>query len=137
MQKRPVPDTLPKHLRIGAVGENAATDFYVKNGFEIIERNYRLGKAEVDIVATDNKYFVFCEVKSRMAHPDDPAPYGRPATAVTQEKKRHMIQAATYFARRYRTSGKRFRFDVIEVYLSESFDVIYLHHIKSAFTASR
>ena len=72
-----------------------------------------------------------------MASPDAPAPYGRPARAVTKEKRDHMKQAAAYFMRRYRKSGKRFRFDIIEVYLSDDYKVLHLHHLKSAFTADR
>ena len=137
MRHFPVSENLPKHLKIGFVGENAAADFYIRNGFELLSRNYRVGKAEVDIIATNKEYFVFCEVKSRMAAPSDPAPYGRPARAVTKEKRSHMKQAAAYFMRRYRNSGKRYRFDVIEVYLSEDYEVIHLHHLKSAFTKDR
>ena len=137
MRNKPIPDKLPKHLKVGIAGENAATALYIKDGFDILERNYRLGKAEVDIIAEDKHCFVFCEVKSRIGSPDVPSPYGRPSRAVDKEKREHMIQAATYFACRYRTSGKCFRFDVVEVYLSDSLELISLHHIKSAFTLNR
>ena len=135
IQSLPIPKTLPEHLKIGIAGENAAAKHYIDLGFEILERNYRLGKAELDIVATNKEYFVFCEVKSRKT--SSVSPNGRPAAAVDEKKKRHMAQAASYFVRRYRRSQKRFRFDVIEVYLSDELKTVSLNHIENAFTLNR
>ncbi len=137
MMTKPIPEELPMSLKIGLAGENAVTALYVRQGFEILERNYRLGKAEIDIVAKNKKYFVFCEVKSHMGSPEERLPYGRPASAVDYEKKRHMAQAASYFAKRYRNSGKLFRFDVAEVYLSENLKPICINQIESAFIKNR
>lgn len=135
LKHKPIGEHLPEHLKIGIAGENAATLHYIRQGFDILERNYRLGKAELDIVAENKHYFVFCEVKSKKA--SSLSPNGRPMAAVDSEKRHHMAQAASYFARRYRKSGKRFRFDVIEVYLSDNLDVISLHHVQNAFTVNR
>lgn len=135
LKNKPIDESLPEHLKIGIAGENAATRYYIRQGFDILERNYRLGKAELDIVAENKHYFVFCEVKSKKV--SSASLKGSPMAAVDSEKKRHMVQAASYFSHRYRTSGKRFRFDVIEVYLSDNLDVISINHIKNAFTVNR
>ncbi len=137
MMTKPIPEELPMNLKIGLMGENAATALYVKQGFDILERNYRQGKAEIDIIAKNRKYIVFCEVKSHIGSPEEPSPYGRPASKVDAEKKRHMAQAAAYFEKRYRKSARLFRFDVVEVYLSEDLKPIYINQIKSAFIKNR
>ena len=124
---------LSKTNRIGQIGEDAATAFLSKKGFRILARNYTVGKNEIDIIAQDREHFVFCEVKARIQEYGVPSPFGRPASAVTKEKQRNLIQAAQSFALRHRKDGKRFRFDVIEVYLTAEEAVSHIHHIENAF----
>jgi len=50
---------------IGQKGENLATDYLLKNNFEILDRNYREGRIEIDIIAKKNKCLYFIEVKTR------------------------------------------------------------------------
>ncbi|MBL0174833.1 MAG: YraN family protein [Ignavibacteria bacterium] len=54
-----------EHLDTGRDGEDAAEAFLASKGFVIIERNYRYGHGEIDIIARDGDYTVFVEVKSR------------------------------------------------------------------------
>ena len=125
---------LEKKKRIGHIGENAAAVFLSENGCRILARNYTVGKNEIDIIAEDKEHFIFCEVKSRIQQYGVPSLYGRPASAVTKEKQQNVIAAAASFAARHRNAGKRFRFDVIEVYLDEKETVSHIHHIPNAFT---
>ncbi len=53
------------HNEIGKQGEELAVDFLVKNNFKILNRNWRLRKFEVDIIAEQNNELVFIEVKAR------------------------------------------------------------------------
>jgi len=52
---------------LGEKGEQLAVDFLIENGFEIIERNYRYGHGEIDIIAKDpsDNFTAFIEVKTR------------------------------------------------------------------------
>ncbi|MEZ5013825.1 MAG: YraN family protein [Chitinophagales bacterium] len=50
---------------LGRQGEEAAVRFLEEKGFSILERNYRAGRSEVDIIAMDGKMLVICEVKTR------------------------------------------------------------------------
>ena len=54
-----------KAKEIGIIGENIATEFLLKKGFQIIERNFLKPFGEIDIIAKDNNYLVFIEVKTR------------------------------------------------------------------------
>lgn len=118
----------------GKFGEDAAADFLKKNGYKILCRNYTSGKNEIDIIAENREYIVFCEVKARKMEYGKPSPYGRPASAVTPEKQRHLISAARGVAFRMRKKEKKYRFDVIEIYLSEEGKITHIHHIENAFS---
>lgn len=126
--------SLPSHLKIGIIGENIAAEYYIKHGFIITQRNVVIVKNEIDFIAEDKNYFVFCEVKTRIGRYGEHTKGGRPACAVTKEKQQNLIQAASYFTKRYRNLGKRFRFDVIEVYLKEDLSLNSVFVIRNAFS---
>jgi len=52
-------------LDIGFKGEDMACQFLALNGFTIIERNWRVGHLEIDIIATKENILHFIEVKTR------------------------------------------------------------------------
>jgi putative endonuclease len=53
--------------RLGARGEELAARHLEARGFELVERNFRTRYGELDIVARDSRFLVFCEVKTRIA----------------------------------------------------------------------
>ena len=61
------------HLEIGKQGEKAAAKYLKSLGYKILEKNVRLGKDEIDIIAYDrrDKVIVFAEVKSRAKFDED------------------------------------------------------------------
>ena len=124
---------LPPHLREGRIGEDAAARYLCRRGYGIVCRNFTSGKNEIDIIAETKDTFILCEVKSRVQTYGEPHPFGRPASAVDEKKKRNLLAAAAVFERRNHSSGKAFRFDVIEVYLSPKYKITHIHHIKNAF----
>jgi putative endonuclease len=113
---------------IGDEGEDAAVDYLQKNGFEIIERNYRYGKVgEIDIVAKDvsDGYTVFIEVKSRKT-----TYYGLPEEAITKNKQRQMRRMGTLYLYDKCIDEILCRFDVITV-LNEDKDNPVINHYKN------
>jgi putative endonuclease len=115
------------HIEKGKQGEQLAADFLVAAGYEIIERNYRYGHGEIDIIANDGDYLVFVEVKSRSNES-----YGAPAYAVTRSKQRQMSKIAQGYMYEHQLSATACRFDVITVEFITSDPV--LEHIPNAFT---
>ena len=116
----------------GKLGEIYASGYLAKNGYTILETNYRTSFAEVDIVAMDNSCNTLCfiEVKTRKNKL-----YGRGADFIFKSKIQKMILGARSY-----TAAKNIksdiRFDVIEVYgtiLPGGFSVSELNHIKNAF----
>ena len=99
---------------MGKRGETVAAEYLEKQGFIVTARNFRVGHDEIDIIAEDEKYIVFAEVKSR-AQTELNRIYGRPASAVDYTKKRNLLRAANEYMRIKRPQ-KQPRIDVIEVY---------------------
>ena len=130
-----------KTVTIGRLGEAAAVDFLRKNGYTVIERNYRAGHNEIDIIATDKNYIVFVEVKARTYRSEGDMPYGSPAEAVTYEKQRRTLAAANEYIRTHGSGNKQPRIDVIEVFLSpapklaSTKEITKINHIVNAFGA--
>ena len=56
---------MAQHNQLGKEGEQLAVDFLIAGGYEILERNYRFDKAEVDIIARNNECLAIIEVKTR------------------------------------------------------------------------
>ena len=56
---------MAEHNELGKKGEKLAIDFLLKNGYKILETNYRFLKAEVDIIAQKDEVLAVVEVKTR------------------------------------------------------------------------
>ena len=103
---------LPRHLREGRRGEDAAYNFLKERGYRIVARNYRAreGRGEIDLVAWDGGELVFIEVKTRKN-----SDFGAPPDAVDDEKKELLIRTAHEYARRAGAAHDCIRFDIVGV----------------------
>ena len=107
--------------RLGFWGENTAAKYLEKNGYKILERNFRCPFGEVDIIAQKDDVTAFVEVKTRRN--DN---YGEPNEAVGRERqKRYKNSVRYYYA--HREIDCTVRFDIIEV-TKEG-----VNHIENAF----
>ncbi len=125
---------------LGRLGEDLAADFLEKNDYRIIGRNLHFSKNELDIVAEDDDYIVFVEVKTRSCLYPESNGYGTPGRAVDHKKRGNTVKAVKdYLLKNY--VSKQPRIDVIEVYLLESQSefrtptVLKINHIRNAFDA--
>jgi putative endonuclease len=122
---------------LGRAGESIACDFLIKNGFQIVKRNYTVRGGEIDIIAENEKYIIFVEVKTRTAG-HSVEKYGRGAAAVNSTKREHFLFAVKSYMRAF-PSEKKPRIDVIEITL-ENFDgcvATKISHYPNAFGGSR
>ena len=130
-----------KAVTIGRLGEDVAVEFFKKNGYTVIERNFRAGRNEIDIIVSDKNYLVFVEVKARTCNKNGELPYGNPSSAVTFSKQQRTLAAANEYMRLNGTKGKQPRIDVFEVFFapapefSNAREVIETNHIINAFGA--
>ncbi len=98
--------------QVGNKAEDLAAEFLKSRGYEIIERNYRYGKGEIDIIALDpeNNFTVFVEVKSR-----DSLEFGDPINAMTRGKIKQVKRIAELYLYEKVIKEVDCRFDVITV----------------------
>jgi len=109
--------------KLGSSGEDHAIVFLVGKGFIIIERNYRFGKGEIDIIAKEKEVLVFVEVKTR--NNDN---YGDPVYAITKSKKNQIIRTAQGYLYERFISDQECRFDVITINFDEQGEPIITHY---------
>ncbi|HYP21975.1 MAG TPA: YraN family protein [Actinomycetota bacterium] len=95
---------------LGRRGEDAACDLYRRLGYRVVERNYRAGRGEVDVVARRGDTVVFCEVKTRRS--DE---WGVPAEAVDRGKQARLRKLAAAWLAERRPGYVDVRFDVVSV----------------------
>lgn len=111
---------------LGKIGEDLAVDYLIKKGYHILDRNWRSGHKEIDIIAlSDDGVLIIVEVKTRKS--DD---FGEPDIAVGITKQRMLIWAADAYVR-YKNLDVDIRFDIISIVISD--DEPEIEHIEDAF----
>lgn len=109
---------------LGNKGEELASNFLIKKGYKIIDRNFRSTNGEIDIIAIDKKEIVFVEVKTRRN-----MLYGEAIDAITPIKKKHILNTAKFYLYKNNLRKVPIRFDIIEVYVYRENQNI--NHIKN------
>ena len=113
--------------REGAQGEEIAARFLQGQGYRIIGRNFRFRrKGEIDIVAIEGEYLVFCEVKMRTNDK-----YGLPEYAVTPLKQETIRRVAAAYLATHGIRDRPCRFDVVTIRMDGDSPAITL--LKNAF----
>ncbi len=114
------------HNELGKIGEQLAVDYLLKNGYEILERNFFYDKAEIDIIAQKEEgIIVVVEVKTRNS-----AFFGDPQSFVTKGKIKLLVKAANEYMV-INNLDKEVRFDIIAVLKNKTTEK--LEHIENAF----
>ena len=108
--------------KTGTDYERAAGFYLEQEGWKILEYNYRSRNGEIDIVARDGEYLVFCEVKYR-----SDGKKGSPLEAVDARKQQRIRRAALYYLTEHGKSDVPCRFDVIGI------EGTKVTHIRDAF----
>ena len=114
---------------LGEKGEQLAVEYLKKKGFEIVERNYRYGHGEIDIVANDpsTEYLVFVEVKARQN-----LEYAEPEYAINRTKQSQLKKIAQLYLFDKELKDVDCRFDVVAV-LFQSKEEPLINHYENAF----
>lgn len=100
---------MAQHNELGTKGEELAVDFLIKHGYEILERNYRFDKAEVDIIARLKDILAIIEVKTRST-----IDFGNPQDFVKPKQIQRLVKAVD----EYITTNQldvEVRFDIIAI----------------------
>ncbi|CAN5819127.1 YraN family protein [soil metagenome] len=94
----------------GRWGEDRAAQHYRRAGFQIVDRNWRCGDGEIDLIARRGDLVVICETKARRTDRFGPA-----TSAVGVRKQQRLRGLAARWLRETGTSGVTVRFDVAAV----------------------
>ncbi|MBP1840438.1 YraN family protein [Formosa algae] len=116
---------MAKHNELGELGEDMAVDFLQNTGYQILERNYRYQKAEVDILAQKDDMLAVVEVKTRSS-----SFFGDPQDFVKPKQIQRLVTAVDA----YITSNNldlEVRFDIIAIVKTKT--KFELEHLENAF----
>ena len=113
--------------RRGAYGEIVAALWLEDRGLVVLDRNWRSGRGELDIVVRDGDVIAFVEVKTRAPGPQ------APIEALSHTKRRAMRRASEAWIHAHPGVGREFRFDVVGV-IQEPREAPRIQHFPDAFT---
>ena len=108
---------------LGSKGERLTIKYLKKQGYKILEKNYRNYIGEVDIIAKKDNNIVFVEVKARTS-----LRFGTPSQAVGYDKQRKYKQIALYYMQQNNVEDCVVSFAVSEVlngeinFINEAFE---------------
>jgi len=111
----------------GDRGEDIAADYLENKNYQIVERNYRYGHGEIDIIAMDKDVLVFIEVKTRKN-----LEFGPPELAITRNKQRQIRKIAEAYLVEKEISDRDCRIDVIAILIKQNLPP-KINHIENAF----
>ena len=117
---------MDQHLQTGALGEELACRYLERKGYRILERNWRFGHKEVDIIAQWGETLIIAEVKTRGVGSHISA-----RDSVALEKQEHLIRAANAYIRQ-RALNLEVRYDILALDI-EADGSYTIEHIPSAF----
>jgi putative endonuclease len=120
----------------GELGERIAARHLAAHGYEILERNFRTRRGELDVIAADDRCIVFCEVKTRVAGGRSGPLRGIDAIGHAKRRRLRLLAGQWLRARpagEARPARARLRFDAIDVTLSPSGALVSLEHVPDAF----
>ncbi|UNY99441.1 YraN family protein [Zhouia spongiae] len=113
------------HNDFGEKGEQLASDYLVKKGYQILERNYRFQKAEIDIIAKYQNMLCVIEVKTRSTDV-----FQNPEDAITQKKIKLLVKAINNYINE-NDLDTEVRFDIISILKNRQ--SLSIQHFEDAF----
>jgi putative endonuclease len=116
-------------MQFGAAGERVAERWLLRHGWRVLERRYRSGHRDIDLVAERAGLVAFVEVKARAG-----TAFGDPIEAVNWKKRNDLVRSATVWIDRHGRAGEHYRFDIIGVLMCA--ERVRIRHIENAFPVS-
>ena len=117
---------MSKSFDFGREAENFAAEFFEKNGYKILARNYFYQKAEIDLIIQKDQLLIVVEIKARTYNP-----LISPEESVDKKKKKLIISAAHQFIT-INNMNVDVRFDILALEKREA--QWFINHIEDAFS---
>lgn len=116
---------MASHNDLGRIGEQIAADYLTERGYQILERDWRSGRRDLDIIALKDGILIIVEVKTRSNNV-----YGDPEDAVDTQKIRSIVQSTQAYLR-LKHLDCDVQFDIIS--LTGNTDSFEIRHFENAF----
>jgi putative endonuclease len=113
------------HNELGKLGEDLAVGYLIKNGYQILSRNFFYDKAEIDIIAEKGDQLIVVEVKTRNS-----SVFGDPQSFVSPAKIKQLVKAANEYIVQ-NSVDLEVRFDIVAVLKNKKEERI--EHFENAF----
>jgi putative endonuclease len=116
---------MAKHILQGKQAEEIAANYLIKNNYQLLDKNYRRGKSEVDLIVKKADFIIFVEVKSLKnkngIHPEQQV----------NKEKINMVHAAANVYQYENNWRRNIQFDIIAItFFTKHFEI---EHFKDAF----
>lgn len=112
---------------LGKLGEDFATNWFTYRGFRLLDRNWRFGRVELDLVVSKDGIVIFVEVKTRTN-----MEFGGAVHAISKQKLNNLNRAALHWLSQNRFDADGIRIDLMALqYDGENFRVIHIPGIGS------
>jgi len=116
---------MAEHNEFGKKGEEKASEFLRKEGYIILEKNWRFGRDEIDIIARDKNELVIVEVKTRATDF-----FGYPEDFINKGKMKRLVRVASEYIDQ-KNIEMECRYDFVSIVMNKK--KFEIRHIKDAF----
>jgi putative endonuclease len=114
----------------GELGERIAERWLTRHGWRVVQRRFRSGHRDIDLVVAQDDVVAFVEVKARRG-----AEFGDPIEAVNWNKQRQLVRSASVWIERHGRPSESYRFDVVGVLVEG--ERVRVRHVPNAFSITR
>jgi putative endonuclease len=111
----------------GELGERIAERWLRRRGWRVVQRRFRSGRRDIDLVVERDGTVAFVEVKARRG-----AEFGGPVQAVNHRKRKQLERSAMVWIDRHGQEAESYRFDVVGVLLNGA--EVRICHVENAFS---
>jgi putative endonuclease len=111
----------------GELGERIAERWLRRRGWRVVQRRFRSGHRDIDLVVAQGDVVAFVEVKARRG-----AEFGDPVEAVNWNKQRQLVRSASVWIERHGRPSESYRFDVVGVLVQG--ERVRVRHVANAFS---
>jgi len=114
----------------GELGERIAERWLKRNGWRVVQRRFRIGHRDIDLIVTRDDTVAFVEVKARRG-----VEFGDPVEAVNWSKQKELARSASVWIDRHGRASESYRFDVVGILVEG--ERVRVRHVPNAFSIQR
>lgn len=111
----------------GELGERIAERWLTRHGWRVLQRRFRAGHRDIDLVVEQDGTVAFVEVKARRG-----VEFGDPVEAVNWSKQQQLVRSASVWIDRFGRPSESYRFDVVGVLVEG--ERVRVRHVANAFS---